>query len=46
MPEAAILRWSSDAFKVYVRASMEDPVWVSDLLGDGVGEYEAAGTRD
>ena len=28
-------RWSSDAFMVYVRANMEDPVCVSEVLGDG-----------
>jgi len=51
VPEAVIKkegRWSSDAFMVYVRANMEDPVWVSEVLGDGAGEYErqpGQGTR-
>ena len=41
-------RWSSDSFIVYVRANMEDPVRVSEVLGEGVGEYErqtGQGTR-
>ena len=25
---------------VYVRVGMEDPVWVSEVLGEGAGEYE------
>lgn len=51
VPEAVIKkegRWSSDAFMVYVRANMEDPVWVSEVLGGGAGEYErqpGQGTR-
>ena len=28
-------RWSLDAFMVCVRANMEDPVWVSEVLGEG-----------
>ena len=33
---------------VYVGANMEDSVWVSEVLGDGAGEYErqqGQGTR-
>ena len=51
MPEAVIKkegRLSSDAFMVYVRANMEDPVWVSEVLGDGAREYDrqpGQGTR-
>ena len=51
VPEAMITkeeRWSSDVFMVYVRANMEDPVWVSEVLGEGAGEYErqpGQGTR-
>ena len=43
MPEAVLKkegRWSSDAFMGYVRANMEDPIWVSDLSGVEVVEYE------
>ena len=51
VPEAVIKkegRWSSDAFMVYVRANMEDPVWVSEVLEHGAGEFErqpGQGTR-
>ena len=51
VPEAVIKkegRWSSDAFTAYVRENMEDPVWVSEVLGEGAGEYErqaGQGTR-
>ena len=41
-------RWSSDAVMVCVRANTEDPVWVSEVLGEGGGEYErqpGQGTR-
>ena len=33
-------RWSSDSFMVYVRANMEDPVWVSEVLEHGAREFE------
>ena len=51
LPEAVITkeeRWLSDAFIAYVRANMEDAVWVSEVLGEGVREYErqpGQGTR-
>ena len=51
VPEAMIKqegRWSSDAFMVYVRANTEYPVWVSEVLGEGAGEYDrqpGQGTR-
>ena len=30
--------WSSDALIVYARTNMEEPVWVSEVLGDGAGD--------
>ena len=33
-------RRSSDAFVVYVRANMEDPVWVPDVWQHKAGEFE------
>ena len=33
-------RWSSDTSLVYVRANMEDPLWVSELSGDGTVQCE------
>ena len=30
-------RWKSDAFMVYVRANMEDPMWVSRILVEKEG---------
>ena len=41
-------RWSSDALIGYVRANMENPVWVSELSEVGAVEYETQhgqGTR-
>ena len=43
VPEAVIKKkrsWSSDSFMVYIRANMEDPVWVSEVLEHGAGEFE------
>ena len=51
VPEAVIKkegRWWSDSFMVYVRANMEDPVWVSEVLEHGAWEFErqpGQGTR-
>ena len=51
VPEAVIKKegkWSSDTLMVYVRANMEDPVWVSEALGEGAEGYErqpGRGTR-
>ena len=43
VPESVIKKegkWSSDSFMVYVRANMEDPVWVSEVLEHGAREFE------
>ena len=51
VPEALLKkesRWLSDALIGYVRAHIEDPLWVSELSGDGAVEYErqpGQGTR-
>ena len=33
-------RWSSDSFTVYVRANMERPAWVSEVLERGAWEFD------
>ena len=33
-------RWSSDSFTVYVRADLEDPIWVSEVMEHGAQEFE------
>ena len=37
--------WASNTFMRYVKANMEDPVWVSEVLGGG-GVRSAAGARN
>ena len=49
MPEEVVKkteRWSSDSCLVYVRANMEDPVQVSEVLDHGGGVGETARTGD
>ena len=38
-------RWASNAFMRYVRANMEDPIWVSEALVEGRGWDRQPGQR-